>query len=568
MGLSAGQARLLTITARKSDCEYQSMQFSHQKLAISRQLEDVSNEYQNSLAQTKLVYDFYGTGTSNTPLSYGILMTPSELNEYMPNLVTNSSGRVILNNAYAQAAEAAGIPKEGLGCTPSDTVRNMFLQGLYDAGLITRQRLDKFSKTAYNQLAGLGAVSSVTINTQEVSFEELTDLLDLQGFVDPLDTVFNQEITRGIGLYNGYNKLISSNMSNVDDKLFGDATEENVTLGDILNGNYYLVASGMDERNANLIDPGSAVDAIANSAFWDIMLESFESILDTGDAYTQDALAYARQEIEFLIQNQADPTIYTGDKRALLNQINNGVVTNFVAVTGGADQAYDRNVRDKAKNFADQDKDGYIGYCLRFNCGRGSDDDSDISCVSMNLSSMMKAYLTFFTQKMQGLANSPYYVGTQLETSNLVDESTLYTINASSQVTEDELKMINFYDALLNQLCTRGWAENEQIDDNTYLQEMFQNGMMFLTKVKDDGFYYQGNYATDSYIKTVDDETKIAQAAAKYETQKQRLSSKENSLDLKIKNLDTEISALTTEYESVKGTITKNIERTFKRYNA
>ncbi|MBP3924055.1 hypothetical protein J6E39_02290, partial [bacterium] len=92
--------------------------------------------------------------------------------------------------------------------------------------------------------------------------------------------------------------------------------------------------------------------------------------------------------------------------------------------------------------------------------------------------------------------------------------------------------------------------------------------MMFLTKVKDDGFYYQGNYATDSYIKTVDDETKIAQAAAKYETQKQRLSSKENSLDLKIKNLDTEISALTTEYESVKGTITKNIERTFKRYNA
>ena len=569
MGLSAGQARLLTITARKSDCEYQSMQFSHQKLAISRQLEDVSNEYQNSLEQTKLVYDFYGTGTANTPLSYGILMTPSELNEYMPNLVTNSSGRVILNSAYAAAAEAAGIPKEGLGCTPSDTVRNMFLQGLYDAGLITKQRVDKFSKTAYNQLAGLGAVSSVAINTQEVSYQELGQLLEQQGFVDPLDTVFNKEITRGVGLYNGYDKLISSNMSNADDKLFGNnATEENMTLKDILDGNYYLVASGMDEKNSQLIDPGSAVDAIANSSFWDTMFEAFESILDTGDAYTQDALAYARQEIEFLVQNQADPELYKGDKRALLNQINNGVITNFVAVTGGADQEKDRNVLAKSKDFADQNKDGFIGYTLRFNCGKGSDDDSDISCVSMNLSSMMRAYLTFFTQKMQGLANSPYYVGTQLATSNLVGDSALFTINSGSQITEDELKMINFYDALLNQLCTRGWAENEQIDDNTYLQEMFQSGMMFLTKVKDDGFYYQGNYATDSYIKTVDDETKIAQAAAKYETQKQRLSSKENSLDLKIKNLDTEISALTTEYESVKGTITKNIERTFKRYNA
>ena len=49
MGLAAGQARLLTITGRKSDCEYESMRLSHQKLALSRQLTDLSNEYQKSL---------------------------------------------------------------------------------------------------------------------------------------------------------------------------------------------------------------------------------------------------------------------------------------------------------------------------------------------------------------------------------------------------------------------------------------------------------------------------------------------------------------------------------------
>ena len=64
MGLAAGQARLLSITARKSDCEYQSMRLSHQKIALSRQLADLSNEYENSLNQTKLVYDYYGTGDS------------------------------------------------------------------------------------------------------------------------------------------------------------------------------------------------------------------------------------------------------------------------------------------------------------------------------------------------------------------------------------------------------------------------------------------------------------------------------------------------------------------------
>ena len=81
MGLAAGQARLLTITGRKSDCEFESMRLSHQKIALSREMAYLSNEYQNSLDQSKLIYDYYGTGDTSTPLSYGILMTPSTLND-------------------------------------------------------------------------------------------------------------------------------------------------------------------------------------------------------------------------------------------------------------------------------------------------------------------------------------------------------------------------------------------------------------------------------------------------------------------------------------------------------
>ena len=53
MGLAAGQARLLSITSRKSDCEFQSMRLSHEKISISRALSDLSNEYENSLNQSK-----------------------------------------------------------------------------------------------------------------------------------------------------------------------------------------------------------------------------------------------------------------------------------------------------------------------------------------------------------------------------------------------------------------------------------------------------------------------------------------------------------------------------------
>ena len=90
MGMAASQARLLTITARKSDCEFQSMSLSHQKIALSRDMERISTEYQNSLNNTKLIYDYYGNGKSEMDLTYGLLMTPSVYNDYYPKLVTDS----------------------------------------------------------------------------------------------------------------------------------------------------------------------------------------------------------------------------------------------------------------------------------------------------------------------------------------------------------------------------------------------------------------------------------------------------------------------------------------------
>ena len=104
MGLAASQARLLTITARKADCEFASMTLSHQKLALSRDMENVSNDYQNALSQTKLVYDYYGTGDTTMALDYDLLMTPSVYNDYYPKTVTDANNRIILNSQLAAAA--------------------------------------------------------------------------------------------------------------------------------------------------------------------------------------------------------------------------------------------------------------------------------------------------------------------------------------------------------------------------------------------------------------------------------------------------------------------------------
>ncbi len=590
MGLAAGQARLLTITGRKSDCEFESMRLSHQKIALARELAYISNEYQNSLDQTKLVYDYYGTGDTSTPLSYGLLMTPSALNDYMPTLLTDSAGRIMLNGKLALAAKAAGIPQEGLGTLPSETMRNNFIAGLIDNGVLNAYTGEKIMSLPYNQTAGVGGGATVATVTQDVSYDELKDMLnDYHG--SPLETIFNDDYTRCINIYdNKNNTFLFKNASWGDGGDFNDIRSRNYTqnsdlssisLKDILEGDYVLIAAGQDERNSALGFAGGAIDAVVNSEVWNDMMSACEELLDIGDTYTQKALEYARSQIEYMISNQCDqskgPGAFGDDKESKSTKWqyhNDEDMKNFAFHEGGSYEENDWTVMTNAANWASDDGDNYIGLVCRFNCGEGRDDDSDISAISVNISNVFKAYLTYFADFMNGLSKTDAYgreiydVTNQRSTSKLVGDEFTFKVKTGTNISSDDLGQATFYDAMFNQICLHGWAENDHVTDNDYLKDMLQNGMMFISKVKNDGFYYQGNYATDNYIKEVADETLIAQAEAKYNTEKAKLNAKEETLDLKMKNLDTEISSLTTEYDTVKNTISKNIEKSFKRYNA
>ena len=169
---------------------------------------------------------------------------------------------------------------------------------------------------------------------------------------------------------------------------------------------------------------------------------------------------------------------------------------------------------------------------------------------------------------MDGVATSDYSVNKETGNSNFIDNEFVFNVVESADTSGDNLLIANFYDTLFNQIATKGWVKNDKVDDNEYLQTMLQNGSMYISTVADDDYYYQDNYATNSYIKEITDEEGIAQAEAKYNREKEKINAKENTIDMKMKNLDTEISSLTTEYDTVKSVISKNVERAFKRYNA
>ena len=125
MGLAASQARFLAITARKNNCELQSMQIAQEKLSITREQQEAAQEYQNSLSATKLVWDTVDDDVYD--LSYDVLMKPSALNEYDPYLITDTQGKLVLSTSMFNAAVAAGDKAEAekamaLSCKLLDTV--------------------------------------------------------------------------------------------------------------------------------------------------------------------------------------------------------------------------------------------------------------------------------------------------------------------------------------------------------------------------------------------------------------------------------------------------------------
>ena len=562
MGLAASQARLLTITARKSDCEYQSMRLSHQKIALSRDMTTLSNEYQNSLTKTKLVYDFYGTGDTSTPLSYSLMMTPSILNNNVPIMLTNAEGRVVLDDKYAAAARAAGIPQEGISGYPSEAIRNAFLLALGDQGIISKTLAESLTNITYDPTLGIGTSPSEKIITEQGDLDALRDRL-AEACSDTLELPIWTEDTLGT--------LDGSDWSGIAIKtpdagatiIQGDpSTDPNIdttiTINDLFDPDKEIILfAGCDNPESE--DRAEGATRVMSQYIMEELLpwinDQLMTILDIGDADQAAALDYALTESILYYEAAVQE-----------------------AQECGKDKDWDDNRNNVINSAQNGNNFGFV-YSRQHIGGPASWFHQDEAYSGINLSNLIDMYLTYFADSL-GELESGYTVNkgaNSKATSNLVtsNKDYLYTFKVGSEYSSANLEASQFYDALFNQLCQRGWIESGKdkngeslVNDPEYIQEMLANGMMYMTTLDDDGYYYQGNYSTNSYVKEVADEDAIALAEAKYQTEKQKLNSKEETIDMKMKNLDTEISSLTTEYDTVKSVITKNIEKSFKRYQA
>ena len=109
MGLACSQYRLLTLTNRKADCEYDISISSMEKMALTREQSELSKVYYSKLKAKNISY--YANGKYNQ-LNYNYLMgyggtspidgkNPIKAENSM--ILTDYKGQVVLSNYYAKA---------------------------------------------------------------------------------------------------------------------------------------------------------------------------------------------------------------------------------------------------------------------------------------------------------------------------------------------------------------------------------------------------------------------------------------------------------------------------------
>lgn len=126
MGMAAGQARLLSITARLTNNENSGQSISYSKQRLADQTQQITNEYNEALNTTKLTVltGFNGAEATYTDISYDTMTNKQMAANTKQYVVTDTKGRILVTediaNAYKQSAGNYNQFLAKLGYSQSD----------------------------------------------------------------------------------------------------------------------------------------------------------------------------------------------------------------------------------------------------------------------------------------------------------------------------------------------------------------------------------------------------------------------------------------------------------------
>lgn len=580
MGLAASQARFLAITSRKMNCEFQSMQIAQQKLSVTRDLQKASEDYQNSLTASKLVWEDMDNNTYD--LMYDLMMSPTAINQYDPYLVTDTQGRIVLTNDMFNVAVKAGVIDAngtpigkmtmGEADASGDGSRNAFLNALGAAGKVDGSTISNiqglgadgytksgvggeiYDKSTANALTSNAFINYLTKSYKEAGIEPpyIDETDPTKGKVSVNDKIYGLNLLDILGLKtsdantssdskyslaqnsnldkdctgNGYNKESNKLISiTKDGNPLSESELKNLTLGDILSGKYEMSYRGGDDFT-QIVE--KVLSAMAGKLGY-----GYEGTMDSKGLNVDD------------------------ESKQALSMAFDLTYAQYSSISSATSKG-SGNTRDLINLAQTQN-----------NIIKGNNDKSSVS-----LSNMLKSYLTNFALAMDGFDSGFTIDKTSTKKSKYATDDLNYyfLLKNDGAMTNQTMLVADFYNMLYNQLCMNGASSDatkrEMISDSEYLSHGLKNGQLFVSSLNNDGYFYQGAYTLNGHMEEVPDEDAISRAELEYNVTKSKLNYKEQTLELDMKNLDTEISALTTEYDTVKNLISKGVEKVFTMFSS
>ena len=576
MGLSASQARLLSITARLSDNELHSQQIANAKVRLADQAQEASREYVNSLDAQKLVYTMYDAKGNSTKVN----LTPAVMYEYaeMKNQygISNNAGQLLVSSTDAKHYQ------------------------------------DSKNLTEFLESYGIKySINENYISTLQFAYGDNNDKHYYTHFYDSA----SGKITDGL-----------DEINNGDIKSWINQWNENMTVQEYLDWYNELSVLSVHKENASgqykeLIDellavPGSPAIKGAWDSFGNTVCISDATRSTSFDLWKINENTTLKNDMVYHMEHVLCHMLKAAEENGEYTTSDGNTISLIGCKYGdwkNGNAFYDDDSEKKASKDMIDSLEGYDGikqqiidlyyavvyhlvqnrgYGYKQSSSTGSSYTDDYECSITDI----KAAWNELAQTISTAADD------NIAYSEIWKAKTQYLYKNFDDLTRKNIPEYKIFDETNPKTAwyTNLWyrmngASNtksddgvngrywKQLEDNLYnssswLQFALEQGLVTLEQVQFEKPAESGTgitnakwapkiFTTCTDIQFVDDETAVARAEAIYTRKLNEIEVKDKKYDNDIKKLDTEHNALQTEYESIKSVVDKNVERSFKAFS-
>ena len=564
MGMSASQARLLSITSRLSDNELRSQTITTAKMSLANKTTMASAAYMNALSQTQLKYSTYdGSGNKMTQVLTGHTLTHyGELkNQYG---IVNNSDQILVSEYDAMNYESSADMYEFL-----DKYGVLAPEGTGEMVQVVNPEWE-VAWGDYEEAYAEWKSEEPNKNDEKYWTEVVnTDDELYKKFIAASASCYNTAVNGGAGCY--VHVLAHLLLADFDpDSSGGDLSGDNSYPEKT-----YKTTTGVDQVVGDVMIWGAAIHSANKTP--DMRIVSEEVINKPVMCAENDTMK------QTLIDTMSDPAKTPDEKR------NEQLINNYYLDANGDPQL--KTLAQKCVDliFVLQNYDslglGYDEVCVPLIYTFQQDMEQAFTKKEFDEELYMQDYQPWLEREPEK-PDIDYYIEKEIRGIERKDEGQWYInlwhrMNGASDVkagTTDENGQIISGGKTEKGLPSYKVLEDGLMNSAEWLQTALANGQVSLERVE---FVDQTEVGTgladckwNSIIWTnaIDiteeqNEVAITKAEIEYKQALNDIEAKDKQYDNQLKRLDTEHSALQTEYDSIKELIGKNVERTLKMYS-